>query len=89
MGSLLALLSAVLFAIAALFVRRGMRGSTAIAATLISVLTNLVVLWALAAGTLLLVLGLALTIRPDDRTQTDRPCLGLDQLIPRMLCDQE
>jgi len=148
MGSLLALLSAVLFAIAALFVRRGMRGSTAITATLISVATNLVALWALAAasrgiglitvpavatllaaglfapalarftyyeamnligvarastisnttpiftavlavpvlgehvswrlaaGTLLVVLGLALTIRPDDRTQTDRSWAG-------------
>jgi drug/metabolite transporter (DMT)-like permease len=50
MGSVLALLSAVLFAIAALFVRRGMRGSTAITATLISILTNLVALWALAAA---------------------------------------
>lgn len=48
MGSLLALLSALLFAIAALFVRRGMQGSTAITATLISILTNLVALWALA-----------------------------------------
>src|SRR3972149_974961 len=50
MGRLLALLSAVLFAIAALLVRRGMRGSTAITATLISVATNLVALWALAAA---------------------------------------
>jgi len=51
MGSILALLSAALFAVAAVLVRRGMRGSTAITATLISVLTNLVALWALAAGT--------------------------------------
>ena len=49
MGSLLALLSAVLFAIAAIIVRRGMRGSTAITATLISIVTNLVALWVLAA----------------------------------------
>jgi drug/metabolite transporter (DMT)-like permease len=51
MGSILALLSAALFAVAAVLVRRGMQGSTAITATLISVLTNLVALWALAAGT--------------------------------------
>ena len=148
MGSVLALLSAVLFAIAALIVRRGMQGSTAITATLVSIATNLVALWALAvasggirlitwpavatliaaglfapalarftyyeamnlisvarastisnttpiftallavpilgehvslrlgAGTLLVVLGLALTIRPDEGAQTDRPWAG-------------
>ena len=51
MGSILALLSAALFAVAAVLVRRGMQNSTAITATLISVLTNLVALWALAVGT--------------------------------------
>jgi drug/metabolite transporter (DMT)-like permease len=51
MGSILALLSAALFAVAAVLVRRGMQGSTAITATLVSVLTNLVTLWALAVGT--------------------------------------
>jgi drug/metabolite transporter (DMT)-like permease len=51
MGSILALLSAALFAVAAVLVRRGMQDSTAITATLISVLTNLVTLWALAVGT--------------------------------------
>ena len=148
MGNLLALLSAVLFAIAAIIVRRGMQGSTAITATLISVVTNIVALWVLAAasggiglitlpavatliaaglfapalarftyyeainligvarastisnttpiftavlavpvlgehlswrlaaGTLLVVLGLALTIRPDEGTPTDRPWAG-------------
>ena len=50
MGNVLALLSAFLFAIAAIFVRRGMQGSTAITATLISIVTNLVALWALAAA---------------------------------------
>jgi len=49
MGSALALLSAALFAVAAIIVRRGMRGSTAITATLISIVTNLVALWVLAA----------------------------------------
>src|SRR3989337_1440527 len=148
MGSALALLSAVLFAIAAIIVRRGMQGSTAITATLISVVTNIVALWVLAAasggikfitlpaaatllaaglfapalarftyyeamnligvarastisnttpiftavlavpvlgehlswrlaaGTLLVVLGLALTIRPDEGTPRDRPRAG-------------
>lgn len=51
MSSALALLSAALFAVAAVLVRRGMQGATAITATLVSVLTNLVVLWALAVGT--------------------------------------
>jgi drug/metabolite transporter (DMT)-like permease len=50
MGSTLALLSAFLFAIAAVLVRRGMQGSTAITATLISILINLIALWALAAA---------------------------------------
>jgi drug/metabolite transporter (DMT)-like permease len=50
MGSLLALVSAFLFAIAAVLVRRGMQGSTAITATLISILTNLVALWVLAGA---------------------------------------
>lgn len=50
MGSLLALLSAALFAVAAVVVRRGMQGSTAITATLISLVTNLVALWGLAAA---------------------------------------
>jgi len=50
MGSTLALLSAFLFAIAAVVVRRGMQGSTAITATLISILINLIALWALAAA---------------------------------------
>lgn len=148
MGSALALLSAALFAVAAITVRRGMRGSTAITATLISIVTNVVALWALAAlsggiglltlpavamllaaglfapalarftyyeamnrigvarastisnttpifaavlavpvlgehvswwlavGTVLVVLGLALTILPDEGTQTGRPWTG-------------
>jgi drug/metabolite transporter (DMT)-like permease len=50
MGNVLALLSAFLFAVAAVLVRRGMQGSTAITATLVSILTNLVALWALAAA---------------------------------------
>lgn len=48
MGSLLALLSAVLFAAAALIVRRGMQGSTPTTATVISIATNLVAMWTLA-----------------------------------------
>ncbi len=51
MGSVLALLSAGLFAAAALLVRRGLRDSTPTTATLISVATNLVALWLLAAVT--------------------------------------
>lgn len=50
MGNVLALVSAFLFAIAAIFVRRGMQGSTAITATLVSILTNLIALWTLAAA---------------------------------------
>ncbi|HXF83329.1 MAG TPA: DMT family transporter [bacterium] len=48
MGPALALLSAVLFAGAALLVRRGMEGSNAATATLISIGTNLVAMWLLA-----------------------------------------
>lgn len=48
MGSLLALLSAVLFAAAALIVRRGMQSSTPTTATVISIATNLVAMWTLA-----------------------------------------
>lgn len=48
MGSLLALLSAVLFAAAALVVRRGMQGSTPTTATVISIATNLLAMWTLA-----------------------------------------
>lgn len=48
MGSLLALLSAILFAAAALIVRRGMQGSTPTTATVISIATNLVAMWTLA-----------------------------------------
>jgi len=149
MGSILALLSAFLFAVAALIVRRGMRDSTAITATLVSIAVNLVALWLLAAasggiglitlpaaaalivaglfapalarftyyeamnligvarastisnttpiftailavpvlgehlswrlalGTLLVVLGVALTIRPDEGTPADRPWAGV------------
>jgi uncharacterized membrane protein len=45
-----ALLSAALFAGNALCVRRGLRGSTATTATLVSVATNITALWALAAA---------------------------------------
>jgi drug/metabolite transporter (DMT)-like permease len=48
MGPALALLSAVLFAAAALLVRRGMQGSNAATATVISIGTNLVAMWVLA-----------------------------------------
>jgi len=48
MGSVLALTSAVLFAAAALLVRRGLAGSNAATATLVSIATNLVAMWALA-----------------------------------------
>ncbi|MDQ7842673.1 MAG: DMT family transporter [Armatimonadota bacterium] len=48
MGSVFALTSAVLFAAAALLVRRGLAGSNAGTATLVSVATNLVAMWALA-----------------------------------------
>src|SRR3990170_2817137 len=48
MGSVLALVSAILFAAAALLVRRGMQGSNAATATVISIAANLVTMWALA-----------------------------------------
>ncbi len=149
MSSLLALLSAVFFAAAALVVRRGLQGSTPTTATVISVSTNLAAMWLLAvlvgslgsvtlpaaatfllagmfapalarltyyeslaligvarastisnttpvfaavlavlvlgehltwrlaAGTLLVVIGLALTVRPDPATPTTRPWAGV------------
>lgn len=148
MGSVLALSSSLLFAAAALLVRRGMQGSNAATATVISIGTNLVAMWALAlavgsigrvtlaaaltlllagmfapalarltyyeslnligvarastisnttpiftavmavpvlgetvswrlaAGTLLVVIGLALTVRPDRAAPSDRPWAG-------------
>lgn len=48
MGSVLALFSAILFAAAALVIRRGMQRSTATTATLISISTNLVATWLLS-----------------------------------------
>ncbi|HEU5298069.1 MAG TPA: DMT family transporter [bacterium] len=48
MGSVLALASSLLFAAAALLVRRGMQGSNAATATVISIGTNLVAMWILA-----------------------------------------
>src|SRR4030067_1236073 len=48
MGSILARVSAILFAAAALLVRRGMQGSNAATATVISIAANLVTMWALA-----------------------------------------
>jgi len=149
MGSVFALVSAILFAAAALLVRRGMQGSNAATATVISIAANLVTMWALAfavgsisrvtlaasltlllagmfapalarltyyesinligvarastisnttpiftaimavpvlgetvswrlaAGTLFVVVGLALTVRPDRSTPTDRPWAGV------------
>lgn len=50
MGSVLALASAVLFAGATLLVRQGLRDSTPTTPTLISIATNLVALWLLAAA---------------------------------------
>ena len=78
MGSILALLSAALFAVAAVLVRRGMQGSTAITATLISVLTNLVTLWALAVGTGgigLITTPAALTLLPPGVAHDGRPAI--------------
>jgi len=48
MGSVFALASAILFAAAAVLVRRGLDGSNAGTATLVSITTNLVAMWTLA-----------------------------------------